>query len=240
MTDNKFKAVFFDAEHTLFCTRVSRPQVYLDAAIEHGATDISRELVASEISRATSAFEDTIDGNLRFSHSWWLAYNTSIFSALGLASKAAVRASKSIDAYYSKADAYQVYPETIEILKVLSATGIQIGVLANWAEDLPALCKRLKIQKHFGFIISSSELRALKPDRAVFDRILFRCGVAAEHALHVGADFERDVCGALNAGMNAALIDRSDNLDNELHEGVRVINSLHDVLDICELTAHGI
>lgn len=240
MNDNKFKAVFFDAEFTLFSEKTKRSQVYLDIAVENGATDLSTDFVAGELERALSSTPNSIDGQLKFSQAWWTTYNQTAFAALSLNEKSARKAAKMAAAYFSKAVAYSVYPEVIEVLKALSSAGIQTGIVANWSEDLPALAKRLKIGKYFDFIISSTELRAEKPDRAIFDRVLFRCGVAAEHSIHIGSDFDRDVNGAINAGMHAILIDRDKNLESQLHEGVKVINSLYDVLDICELTAHDI
>ena len=240
MNDNKFKAVFFDAEFTLFCEKVKRSQIYLDAAAEYGSTDLSIDFVEAELSRAFSTTPGSINGQVKFSRAWWMTYNANVFTALDLSPKDAGKASKTVTAHFSKAAAYMVYPEVVEVLKALSSAGIQIGIIANWSEDLPVLAKRLKLEKLLDFIIPSAELRTEKPNRAIFDRALFRCGVAAESAIHVGADFERDISGALTAGMHALLVDRDKNIECGLHEGVKVINSLYDVLDICELTAHDI
>jgi HAD superfamily hydrolase (TIGR01549 family) len=240
MNDNKFKAVFFDAEFTLFCEKIKRSQVYLDAAAEYGSADLSMDFVEAELSRALSTTPSSINGQVKFSRAWWITYNANVFAALDLSTKDAGRASKTVVAHFSKATAYMVYPEVAEVLKVLSSAGIQTGLIANWSEDLPVLAKRLKLEKLLDFIIPSAELRAEKPNRAIFDRALFRCGVAAESAIHIGADFERDISGALTAGMHALLVDRSKNAECGLHEGVKVINNLYDVLDICELTAHDI
>ena len=240
MNDNKFKAVFFDAEFTLFCEKIKRSQIYLDAAAEYGSTDLSIDFVEAELSRALSTAPSSINGQVNFSRAWWMTYNANVFAALDLSPKDAGRAAKIVVAHFSKASAYMVYPEVAEVLKALSSAGIQTGIIANWSEDLPVLAKRLKIEKLLDFIIPSAELRAEKPNRAIFDRALFRCGVAAESAIHVGADFERDISGALTAGMHALLVDRDKNIECGLHEGVKVINNLYDVLDICELTAHDI
>ncbi|MFT7517061.1 MAG: putative hydrolase of the HAD superfamily [Myxococcota bacterium] len=240
MNDNKFKTILFDAESTLFSDRIKRHTVYLNAAIEYGATELDIDFVDAELARASVSLANIVDNNVPFSREWWLTYNSMVFCALGLSKKNAAKASKSVVTYFSKADAYDVYPEVVEVLKSLAASGVQLGIMANWCEDLPVLIKRLKLEKHFDFVVASAELRAEKPDRAIFDRVLFRCGVAAENALHIGADFDRDIQGALDAGMHALLIDRNDNVESTLHEGVKVINSLYDVLDICELTAHGL
>ena len=179
MNDNKFKAVFFDAEFTLFCEKVKRSQIYLDAAAEHSSTDLSIDFVDAELSRAFSTTPSSINGQVKFSRAWWMNYNANVFTALDLSPKDASKASKTVTAYFSKAAAYMVYPEVVEVLKTLSSAGIQIGIIANWSEDLPVLAKRLKLEKLLDFIIPSAELRTEKPNRAIFDRALFRCGVAA-------------------------------------------------------------
>ena len=240
MTDNKFKAVLFDVERTLLCNRIEPSQVYLDTAIELGASDICLDAVNAELARAITAMPTTVDNNISLSLEWTKEFNTLLLASLGLDKKAARRGAKALESYYAKATSYFIYPEVIDVLKTLSGAGISLGVIANWSENLPTLLKRLKIDKYFDFVVSSSELRSQKPDRAIFDRVLFRCGVAAEDALHIGADFDRDISGALSAGMGAILINRQENAESELHEGVRIVNSLYDVLDICELTTHGI
>ncbi|MDP6962612.1 MAG: HAD hydrolase-like protein [Planctomycetota bacterium] len=240
MTDNKFKAIIFDAESTLFGERVERAQVFLDKANEFGAELSCIDHVTAELNRAEAAMPKTIDNNISLSTTWTKELNRQVYSSLGLSAGDALKAAKDTVAYYSKAKSYFVYPDVAESLKALSVAKIPMGVLANWDENLPDLIKRLRLDKFFDFVVPSAELRTPKPERAIFDRVLFRCGIAAGDALHIGADFDRDINGALNAGMSVLLMDRQNNIESPIYEGVKVVSSLYDVLDCCELTAHGI
>ena len=88
------------------------------------------------------------------------------------------------------------------------------------------------------FISSSAELRCEKPQRAIFERTLFRAGASAESCLYVSADFEQNISAALDSGLNVMWLNRATNIENERLEGVKIINSLYDVLEVCELTTH--
>jgi putative hydrolase of the HAD superfamily len=64
--------------------------------------------------------------------------------------------------------------------------------------------------------VTSSEARAEKPSRRIFDEALRRARVDAAEAVHVGDQPTTDIDGALGAGLAAVLIDRDGN-----HPGFR-------------------
>ena len=84
-----------------------------------------------------------------------------------------------------------------------------VAVLTNGDEEQ----QRSKIQKlglasHVDVLIASSMLPAGKPDARAFVQALEFLEVSGAEALMVGDSIENDVRGALNAGLDAVLLDR--------------------------------
>jgi putative hydrolase of the HAD superfamily len=83
----------------------------------------------------------------------------------------------------------------------------RLGLLTNGPTDI----QRLKLEGTgltdcFDSVVISGEVGIGKPDPAVFAYALDRLGAAAEHAVMVGDSWERDVVGALGAGMSAVWV----------------------------------
>ena len=125
-----------------------------------------------------------------------------------------------------------------QTLKMLKSKEWSTGVIANWSENLGKLIKDLGLAPSIGFVSSSAELRCEKPQRAIFERTLFRAGASADSCLYISSDFEQNISAALDSGLNAIWLNRGTNIENERLEGVQIINSLYDVLEVCELTTH--
>lgn len=60
----------------------------------------------------------------------------------------------------------------------------------------------------FTAVVTSEDVGAYKPDRALFTRALAALGLGADEVLHVGDSFRADVRGAHAAGIRAAWINR--------------------------------
>lgn len=87
------------------------------------------------------------------------------------------------------------------------ARHLRLGLLTNGPSDI----QRVKLegsglQSHFTSVVVSGEVGAGKPDPAVFSLVLDDLGVAPQEAAMVGDSWERDVVGALGAGMTAVWI----------------------------------
>jgi putative hydrolase of the HAD superfamily len=83
----------------------------------------------------------------------------------------------------------------------------RLGLLTNGPTDI----QRLKLEGTgltdcFDSVVISGEVGMGKPDPAVFAYALDRLGAVAEDAVMVGDSWERDVVGALGAGMSAVWV----------------------------------
>lgn len=99
------------------------------------------------------------------------------------------------------------YPGVAGLLERLRASGLKLGALS----DFP--CEKkielLGLADKFDVAMTSEETGFVKPDRASFDLLARRLGVANEELLYVGNSEPYDVKGSLGAGMRAALISKS-------------------------------
>jgi len=234
MLRSDIKAVFLDAGSTLFQHRQSRPETYLAVAKKHGLKDLDFDIMKAAMEHAFSDLPDTVDGHFRYSLAWFWAFNQRVLTECGMAENRLEKAHNSLLAKFADCANYELFPEVKEVLETLSNHGMQVGVVSNWTEHLPDLLQDLGIADHFSFIVTSADLRTEKPGRAIFERALFRAGVAAEETVHTGDHFDRDVRGALNAGMRAVWLDRSGESGPDC-EGVPVIADLSGLIRLLEV-----
>ena len=86
-----------------------------------------------------------------------------------------------------------------------------MGLISNMNQNGDELADSMGLLPHLDFSITSQEVGAEKPDPLIFEHALRRAGAQPESAVHVGDQITSDVAGALNAGINAVLLDRDGN-----------------------------
>lgn len=90
-------------------------------------------------------------------------------------------------------------------------------------------CKLLNIHLWMDSVIITGktlEKKYWKPDRRAFALISSHTGCRASECLYVGDSYEKDVQGALEAGMHACLVDRRSAVPCEKVSGFYIVNSL--------------
>ena len=99
---------------------------------------------------------------------------------------------------------WQVYPDTVGVLKSLHTNGIRTAVVSNIAWDVRAVLTAA--DAHADEYVLSYEVGAAKPDPRIFQAALTRLGVDAAETLMVGDSDEND--GAACAlGCSFVLVD---------------------------------
>jgi len=99
------------------------------------------------------------------------------------------------------------YSGVAEVLDRLRAGGLRLGALSDFPCDKKI--ELLGLADKFDVTMTSEETGFVKPDRASFDLLARRLGVANDEILYVGNSEPYDVRGSLGAGMRAALIARN-------------------------------
>jgi REG-2-like HAD superfamily hydrolase len=128
--------------------------------------------------------------------------------------------------HFHRQENWSLFPEVVEVLESLRASGLKLVVVSNWDSTLPALLDRLDLTRHFDAVVVSALVGVSKPARGIFDTALALAGVAAHEALHVGDSPSEDYEGALAAGLPALLLDRA----GLVRDGFDSIRSLQEIL----------
>lgn len=87
---------------------------------------------------------------------------------------------------------------TLERLEALSKH-YKLGVISNGNADV----KHIGIGHLFDFVLSSEKAGVAKPHKDIFNQAVELAAVNPEEMIYVGDDPERDVLGALSAGLHA-------------------------------------
>ncbi len=103
----------------------------------------------------------------------------------------------------------RILPETAHTLKKLYESGAQMYILSNsiyLASSNQRMVESFGIMKYFRSLFSSAEIGWRKPDRRFFDAALAEIqkdnpGVERKDMIFVGNDYETDVRGGIEAGL---------------------------------------
>ena len=124
------------------------------------------------------------------------------------------------------------FPEVQTVVRCLSER-FKLGILTNGMP--PHQHRKLAasgVSDEFETTITSGGIGVGKPDSEAFDAVFQALGVSASEALMVGDTLERDIDGAVAAGIHAVWIDR--NTDGEVPNGLPYarISSLTEILEM--------
>ncbi len=101
-----------------------------------------------------------------------------------------------------------LYPDVKPVLEWLRERGFRLGVLANQAPGLEQRLENWGIAGYFSLLVSSAEIGAAKPDRAIFERALALAGCSPERAVMIGDRLDNDIFPAKACGMQTIWLRR--------------------------------
>jgi HAD superfamily hydrolase (TIGR01509 family) len=116
-----------------------------------------------------------------------------------------------IDAIYDRYDAdaltrWNVYPDTLQTLELLSEKGFQMGIISNVGRvALRAAMDRLDLTDRIAITVSRDDVQMLKPDPEGLLQAAGALDVAPAQCLFIG-DSRNDVGAARKAGMLAGYL----------------------------------
>jgi putative hydrolase of the HAD superfamily len=160
---------------------------------------------------------------------WWQALVAETFHPLGLPQPFEVFFDE-LYRLFAAPDVWRVYPEVFDVLQVLRAQGLTLGVLSNWDIRLGPLLEGLKLMPYFDHVVLSAVVGWEKPHRRIFESALEQAGVHASEVLHVGDSYPQDVVGAQQAGLYAVWLRRHGAQPADCP----VISSLRELLPIVD------
>ena len=107
-----------------------------------------------------------------------------------------------------------LHDDVVPFLESLRGRGVRTAFVSNCAENTRPLLDRLGLTELVDELVLSCEVRAVKPDPAIFDVALERLGARPGEALFV--DDQPAFCAAAEAsGIRAVRIDRFDRPDRD-------------------------
>ena len=98
---------------------------------------------------------------------------------------------------------------THELMEHLKSKGYRLHICSNGFREVQY--KKLNacgLYQYFDTIILSDEVGALKPSKAFYDAALETAGAKAESTIMIGDNYQNDIVGAMNAGIDAMLFNR--------------------------------
>jgi putative hydrolase of the HAD superfamily len=131
-----------------------------------------------------------------------------------------------------------LFPETEHVLKELSKS-CKLALITNTEGQKIETAHRfslfLDIEKFFSEIIISGQADIPpKPDPAPFKLCLKRLKIKPAEAVYVGDDWDKDICGAQNAGLKPVWLKHHSVKRNfpDIETDVPVINSLEGIFEL--------
>ena len=118
------------------------------------------------------------------------------------------------------------YPETRGVLHDLRKRGFTLGVISNATNLVRRVLDNLDLSKNFDFVIVSDEVGVNKPSAKIFKMAADKARTSPNRMLFIGDKLWTDVKGAVGAGMNAILVDRTDAYPDADCIRIKDLNSL--------------
>ena len=227
----KIKAISFDLDDTLWpiWPTIERAEKVLLAWLGAHAP------MAAALYSSPSAVRDLRDcialHRPALKHDLSAVRRESIRLALERAGENPLLADEAFEAFFAERQRVTLYDDAQTALGFLSARFPLVSV-SNGNADLG----RVGLAPYFRAVISAREFGVGKPDPRIFVAAAGAVDLAPENVLHVGDDATLDALGAMNAGMQAAWLNRADHLWP--HEATPQV-TLTTLDDLCALFGNG-
>lgn len=136
-------------------------------------------------------------------------------------------AEPAFDVFFEERQRVTLFDDVLPALEFLAAR-FPLVALSNGNADL----QRVGLGQFFRASVSAREFGVGKPDPRIFHAAAGAVDTLPEHVLHVGDDVTLDALGALNAGMQAAWLNRSDAIWPHEQEPHLVLTHLGELQDL--------
>lgn len=103
---------------------------------------------------------------------------------------------------------WQPFPDTVPALLRAKAAGLRLAIVSNTDRHIIEQTLRQLAPVEFDEVVVAEDVRAYKPDKAPFDRVLQVLDAAPTEVLHVAFGFKYDIAAAQRKGMPTAWVNR--------------------------------
>lgn len=212
----KPSVVFFDAVGTLLRPVAPVDETYHYYGHKHGSV-ISRDSIRKQFHESFKK-EETKDKhqecktNEKRESQRWESIVSECFPDL----KNTTPLFNELFKYYSNPSAWELYPGTIPLLKVLENVGISWGIASNFDQRLQAIVDSRKELCKCNWLIISSLVGYKKPSHLFFEHLQTYSGISFNQIMMVGDSHENDIHPAKELGMQTFEIKDGQSLEDLL------------------------
>ena len=151
----------------------------------------------------------------------------SIRLALYRAGEDPLLAEAAFEAFFAERQRVILFEDALPVLEFLAAR-FPVVALTNGNADL----QRIGLARFFRASVCAREFGVGKPDPRIFHAAAGAVDVLPERVLHIGDDATLDALGALNAGMQAAWLNRGDQPWPHAQEPQVTVEHLSELVDL--------
>ena len=208
---SRLRAVVFDVGGTLLCPAQPVGETYARFARALGVKlDSEKTTEAFHLAMKTCAAREAgavpSDGNDRI---WWKRVVKSSMPGETFAREEDFETFfEEVYLHYAKPEAWEIFPEVLEVLHSLRDFPVEIVALSNWDGRLHSVLDGCELGEFFSHRFISTELGWEKPNTAIYRHVADSLNLTPHSLLSVGDDKAKDVDGARKAGWQALHIDR--------------------------------
>ena len=205
--------VFFDAGETLLHPAPSFPELFAQTCREFGRdlTDRQMELIHAgvgahrmlEVAEGSGVDKPSLSAD--DSHRYWTYLYRAFLAEVGLEDEGLAERLYEV---FSSSASYKLFDDVTPALTELEHSGYRLGLISNFEGWLEKMLVELEIGHRFDTTVISGVEGVEKPDPEIYRIALRKAGVDGRQAVHVGDSPRTDTGPAIEAGMNAILLDR--------------------------------
>ena len=209
----RYDALFFDAGHTLLeCTNPTEVGWANSLAGMGGPSAEALSAALEEVLGEWEAPLRTAESLAAHQAEWSEIYRQAL-KAAGFSGDTGSAVKIMWDVWLYRT--WAPYPGVSSVLATLRENGVKLGVISNWSPTLELTLDHLNLTQYFDAIVCSSLLGCAKPAAAIFDHAIERIAVSRDRVLHIGDNYDADVLGAREAGLDAALLLRAADVSSD-------------------------
>ncbi|MFA9408183.1 MAG: HAD-IA family hydrolase [Candidatus Dadabacteria bacterium] len=217
MRNADINTIFFDAADTLFFIEQGLGNTYASVAKKHGGNPDPNNLRKAFSKAFTSApplaFGGVSDEERKvLEKNYWRDIVESVYQEVGMFEKFDAHFDELFEVFRS--DAWEIFPETKEVLTILKEKNYKLGIISNFDSRVYDVMNNLEIYEYFDTFVISSEAGHAKPDPNIFHSALKEMGADPKQCLHIGDNIYNDFHGARALGIQALLLDRENEYES--------------------------
>jgi putative hydrolase of the HAD superfamily len=229
----KIRGVLFDLDDTLhddtYAFTTAAQEVAAEVAAEHGIDALA--LKRAYIAEAEGFWHRLTTAELRTKLSQWRASMwLNALRSVGIDDEhLAQRSAVNYNVYRKKY--FALFPGARDLLRQLKDAGMKIGMVTNGlSETHREKIALLQIAEYFDAIFLADEVGMIKPDPLLFAHACTTLGTAPAHSAMVGDRYERDIAGALEAGLTAIWVNvRGEKLPPNARAPHAIVSGIDEV-----------